>query len=54
MKRYLVTIDVGTVEADSIEEAAHAAEELLTSYAESNDGSELLANAIPVLRDVTK
>ena len=47
MSRYTVTIEVGHVEADTPEEAQLLADELLSSLAESNDGSEVLAHAFP-------
>ena len=47
MARYTVIIEVGHVEADTPEEALLEAAELLTNLAESNDGSEVLANAAP-------
>jgi hypothetical protein len=49
MKTYDIVISIGKVEAESEEAAREKAEALLMSYAESNDGSELLANSNPVL-----
>ena len=50
--KYEIKIVVGTVEANSIEEAREKAEKRLECYAGSNDGSELLANAQPILTPV--
>lgn len=48
-QKYRVNINVGDVVADSQEEAEQKARELLYNLAESNDGSEVLANAKPEL-----
>ena len=45
MYQYHFSISLPGVPADSIEEAEAKAKELLQNYAESNDGSEFLANA---------
>ncbi len=44
---------VGTVEADNLEQAKKIADEELENYAGSNDGSEILANAHPIVRPIT-
>lgn len=49
MDRYEVHIKVGFVVANSEEEAKEKALKKLEDYAGSNDGSELLANARPIL-----
>lgn len=43
--QYHFSISLPGIPADSIEEAEAKAKKLLQSYAESNDGSEFLANA---------
>ena len=50
--KFKASIMVGFVKADSIEEARKKARDTLNYYAESNDGSELLANAKPILEEV--
>lgn len=47
MSSYIVSVDVGEVEATSPDEAKLRAKELLVYLSESNDGSEVLANAVP-------
>lgn len=49
MKKYVVRISVGTVCGETQEEADAKARTLLMQLAESNDGSEVLANAAPQL-----
>lgn len=49
---YKVTIEVGVVVADSHEAAMKEAEDLLCDLAGSNDGSEIFANAVPVLESI--
>ena len=50
--KYEYSIHVGTVEANSLKEATKKACNELEEYAESNDGSEILANATPILTQV--
>jgi hypothetical protein len=45
--KWVVKIEVGTVDAENSVAAEAAAYELLESLAGSNDGSEVLANATP-------
>lgn len=47
--KYNLLIEVGAIEAETPAEAKEKARSLLEGYAESNDGSELLANAEPLL-----
>jgi len=50
--KYELSIVVGTIEADNLEEAKEKALSDLEFYAGSNDGSEVLANAEPILREL--
>lgn len=47
MKEWYVNIQVGKVSGNNAAEAMRKAKELLESLSESNDGSEMLANAKP-------
>lgn len=49
MDKYEVQISIGFVRAETLEEAQKKALKKLEDYAGSNDGSELLANAEPIL-----
>ena len=50
--KYELSIVVGTIEADNLEKAMKKANQRLSFYAESNDGSEVLANADPILKEM--
>lgn len=47
--QYELFIRIGEVEASSQEEAVKKSKELLQELASSNDGSEILANAKPIV-----
>jgi len=49
--KYKATIVVGVVEGNTIEEARKIIYEKLEYFAGSNDGSELLANAVVTLEE---
>jgi hypothetical protein len=51
--KFKVSIIVGVVEANSQEEANKKAIQHLENFAGSNDGSEILANAEPILTETT-
>lgn len=50
MNMYELSVRIGTIKAESLEEAQKKAQQRLINYAESNDGSEVLANADPILK----
>ncbi len=52
--KYKLTIALGTIEAENLDEAKEKAQEKLNYFAESNDGSEVLANANPILTEVAQ
>ena len=52
--KYELTISIGEIEAENMEEAMEKARENLEYYAGSNDGSEVLANAEPILKPIKK
>lgn len=50
--KYKLLISLGTIDAENLESAIEKARERLEYYAESNDGSEVLANARPILQEI--